>query len=512
MIIAQEQQLILGPPGCGKTTTLLNLLDEHLAAGVPAASIAYFSFTRKAVDEAKSRATERFEFKQDDLRYFRTIHSMVFSLNGHTKADVLGREHYREIGDTLGIEFGAVTIDESTGMPIGNAKGDVHLFLDNLARARRIPLFDQWADCGIPDVDFREVERTVTAVRRYKQMHGLVDFTDMLERYVDEGQPINADIAFVDEAQDLSVLQWLTLRRMLSGVRRVYIAGDDDQAIYRWSGADVASFLSLGGERRVLAQSYRCPQQVHKMADTLTARITQRFAKQWAPRDERGSIRRVLDVHAFEFDKLEGTTLLLARNSYLLSSYYDALRRAGLPYLTQYGTHSVVPSHAKAIYAYERLRRGEAVSGRDAKAIYDQLRVGVGVKRGFKSLPGVNANDTLTLGDLRISHGLMADGPWYEALDGIAGKDLTYYRSILRGKRSMLDRPTISVNTIHGVKGGEADNVFINPDMAYKSFRDYQKNGDDEHRVAYVAVSRSRRNLYVLRPNTKNFYPYLQEG
>lgn len=511
MLIAPDQRVILGPPGCGKTTTLLNLLEREMDDGTPPQRIAYFSFTRKAVQEAQTRATSRFDFANDDLMYFRTIHSMVFALNGHTKADVLGLQHYKEIGDTIGVAFGGGRFDESTGMPVGNEEGDTHLYIDSLARARRIDIEQQWRDSGIPDVDFRAVERTVAAVRRYKSMHGLVDFTDMLERYAESGHPIDVDVAFIDEAQDLSVLQWLVLRRLLSRCTRVYIAGDDDQAIYRWSGADVASFLALEGERRVLAQSYRCPQQVHRMADTLTARISRRFEKSWAPRDVAGRIVRVNMLEEFDFEQLEGSTLLLARNTYLLNGYYNALRLRGLTYRTSYGTHSVSRSDARAIYAWERLRKGESVSGADVKTIYDTLRVGVGVRRGHKSLNGVDSRDNFNMDTLRANHGLMAQGPWFEALDGIAGKDIAYYRSVLRARRSLLDDPSISVNTVHGVKGGEADNVMINPDMAWKSFKDFQKDGDDEHRVAYVAVSRSRNNLFVLRPQTKNFYPYLKE-
>ena len=511
MRLAPQQHVLLGPPGCGKTTTLLGLLDDEMNAGVPPQRIAYFSFTRKAVNEAKSRAAERFNMSPDELRFFRTLHSMTFSLGGYTKNDVVGLEHYKEIGRAIGTEFGAGRFDESTGMPVGNCAGDTHLFIDSLARARRISLQEQWNDCGIDDVDFRAVERTVAAVTKYKRLHGLVDFTDMLEQYVDHGQPIDVDVAFVDEAQDLSVLQWHVLMRLLSNAQRVYIAGDDDQAIYRWSGADVQSFLSLSGDRRVLDQSWRCPQQVHKVADSLASRITQRIEKHWNPKDERGRVARVHALDSFKVEELEGSTLLLARNTYLLGSYYDELRRRGLPYTTSYGSHSVSRPHARAIYAWERLRKGGSIESREARSVYDQLRVGVGVARGHKSLPKLTDGDMVAADDLRTHMGLLTrDVPWYEALDGIAGKDRAYYRSVLRGQRSLIDPPAIAVNTIHGVKGGEADNVVINPDMAYRTYKEYQKNPDDEHRVAYVGVSRARANLFVLEPQSKNFYPYLK--
>lgn len=511
MLITNNQLVLLGPPGCGKTTTLLGLLDDEMTAGTPPQRIAYFSFTRKAVMEAKSRAVERFDMSQEELRYFRTLHSMTFALGGFTKAEVMSAEHYKDVGNQIGVEFGAGLFDESTGMPVGNCGGDVHLFIESLARARKVPLFEQWQDCGIDDIDFRDVERTAAAVRAYKTTHGLVDFTDMLELYLENGQPLDIDVAFVDEAQDLSVLQWAVIKKLLANVARLYIAGDDDQAIYRWSGADVGSFLRLEGERRVLEQSWRCPRQVHGIAGVLASRIRQRFEKTWRPRDEQGRVARVHRLEEFSVEDLEGSTLLLARNTYLLSKYYDVLRKRGLPYTTSYGSHSVLKAHARAIYAWEKMRKGEPILGAEAKAIYDQLRVGVGVARGHKTLPHLK-NDAKTTGAiLRATMGLLTpDVPWYDALDGIAGKDRTYYRSILRGKRSLVAQPDIAVNTIHGVKGGEADNVVVNPDMAWRTHKEYSRVPDDEHRVAYVGVSRARKNLFILDPLTKNFYPYLE--
>ena len=96
--------IILGPPGTGKTTTLLNLVDEFIQNGIRPKQIGYFSFTKKAATEAATRASEKFGLDiENDLPFFRTLHSSAFNQLGMTKEKMMGHEDYKEFGQKCGI-------------------------------------------------------------------------------------------------------------------------------------------------------------------------------------------------------------------------------------------------------------------------------------------------------------------------------------------------------------------------------------------------------------------------
>ena len=93
------------------------------------------------------------------------------------------------------------------------------------------------------------------------------------------GDPPHLDLFIVDEAQDLTPLQWEMVFEIARCAKRVLIAGDDDQAIHRWTGVDVKRFLGASNNFRVLTQSYRMPSLVHELSQKVVKRISVRREK-----------------------------------------------------------------------------------------------------------------------------------------------------------------------------------------------------------------------------------------
>lgn len=492
-------KLILGGPGCGKTTRLLGIMEEELACGVRPERLAFVSFTKKAVGEAAARAQGKFNLSARELPYFRTIHSLAYRLLGVTQGEIMQHKHWAELGGALGYTFSRNANMDDGLAPTGRERGDLLRFIEQLSRARCVTLEQQIRDSR-EEVTPQELARYMNTLATYKHDTGIMDFTDLLERYINEGQPAPVDVAIIDEAQDLSRLQWKFIKRAFADVPRIYVAGDDDQAIFTWSGADVDTFLGLKGEREVLGVTHRLPRHLYGYSQMIVSRLSQRFEKRATPRAEAGELHRLADWQQAPIQD-GGTWMLLARNSFLLGPVKEWLHGAGLPYATAFGS-SVLPTHLRAILAWELLRKGEAQPASAVREVYDHMPV----THGHKTLPGVEADRLLTLAELRVAHGCLTDAPWHDALTKIPLRDLTYYRAIKRRGESLARPPRIFAGTIHSVKGGEADNVALLPDMTQRTWEGYERERDAEHRTAYVGVTRAKESLYLIAPSTPRYY------
>ena len=130
---------------------------------------------------------------------------------------------------------------------------------------------------------------------------------------------------FIDEAQDLSLIQWEMVRSMWVNAKKTYIAGDDDQAIFKWAGADVDHFIALKEEVndiKVLDQSYRIPGgPIHELSQKIINKVQNRFDKDYKPRTKHGILKRYSDVTQVDMSK--GNWLVLSSANHFLDDVKD---------------------------------------------------------------------------------------------------------------------------------------------------------------------------------------------
>ena len=134
---------ILGPPGTGKTTRLLNYAQTFIKLGTPIDKIGYFAFTKKAATEAKDRMLDQNpKLSEKELKHFRTLHSLAFWKLGMKKSEVMQDEHYEDIGRSVGIE---VTVYSNGEEKTGFVDSDSEYFnLINAARIKELTIDEEY--------------------------------------------------------------------------------------------------------------------------------------------------------------------------------------------------------------------------------------------------------------------------------------------------------------------------------------------------------------------------------
>ena len=496
------RKIIFGPPGTGKTTRLLNIVEQELRIGVPPDRIAYLAFTRKAAQEAVQRACTKFKLDKKDLPSFRTIHSFVFKSMNYSQDEIMKPKHYAELSDIIKVPLVSVTSADEVGVSIHNNE---HLHIYDLSRARGTTLKQEYKRYGQVDGGFEKTNYITKSLIKYKNTMHVRDYTDLLEDYCNQGAVPNLEVVIVDEAQDMSYLQWQVVDKIMKHAARVYLAGDDDQAIFDWAGADPNRLINAKDwEKEVLQQSYRIPKTSHDIADRLITRIKHRQPKSWRPRDYKGFSRSyAYRLSSDSFNK--GQWMILARTNYLLDQIEHDLKQYG-HYYSRGNQPSISNKLSNAVSSWNKLRRKQEISIDDVKSIYYYMTVGQGVKRGFKGMnfqtvPG----QTFSYRELRENYGLLITNnvPWQSALDKVPSSRSIYLQSImLRNKKELSQEPRIKLSTIHGAKGGEADHVMLLTDLSRKADDSFLRNRDSERRVFYVGATRAKKSLHIIRSNS----------
>jgi superfamily I DNA/RNA helicase len=87
----------------------------------------------------------------------------------------------------------------------------------------------------------------------------------------------------------------------------------------------------------------------------------------------------------------------------------------------------------------------------------------------------------------------------------------TIYRK--QGPKALIGDPKILIGTIHSVKGGEADAVYVFPDLSASGIREWNDLQGDGHdaiiRQFYVAMTRARESLVFVPQATGYYIPEL---
>ncbi|WP_435070209.1 UvrD-helicase domain-containing protein [Haloplanus sp. C73] len=563
---------LFGGPGSGKTTALLDRVDELLEDDdVSIRDVLVVSYTRAAAAEVRERLAERLDTTPRALQgNVCTMHAKAYELLDLSRGDVVGESDKEEFCEEYGVEFedehGGAGRRTARSTTLGNKIIATSQWLQRTQRdvADWYDVPFQWDEEVVrlpPDIDPNaqegnkytptwptdddriDVPEVIRAWRSYKGEHGLVGFADMLERVAQRSLVPHVDYLVIDEFQDITTLQYDVYEEWKEHMEGVLIAGDDDQVVYAWQGADPNILLDATvHEDKVLPNSYRLPSRILNVVNREIQHIDKRQEKDLNPRKEGGVVEGIQSPSMFEVvrnvqhtvDTTDETLMILFRARYQMFQFIDEFLPKGIPFSVMTDQRMWTDRLTQYVRAIEKLEAGDQITGLEARRLADMLQdsaFGTNERDDFyDTLDELEENaDTDDVADISVDPSVVHDHIPFMPDTASAGDMLrkvtsfqrnaieAYFENDYRG----MDPNRVRVGTIHSAKGREADHVFVCTDLTEKVVEQMAASVDDptdvsgveeftahtspvpiltdnERRVFYVGMSRARERLVLL--------------
>jgi superfamily I DNA/RNA helicase len=525
----QTEFRVIGPPGCGKTTFLsrevTKAVEKYGGDNVMVASL-----TKTAAAEVAGRG-----IPINPMR-IGTLHAHAYRALGFPKLaeNREGIEAWNKDFPSyrLSVPGGAASLDSAVdGFAPMKSPGDKHFSQYNIARARKSPIDE------LPGA----VRRFGAAWESWKKTTGLFDFTDLIDIAASSihQAPGRPKVIFVDEAQDHDRLELDLVRKWGAedrGAERLVIVGDPDQNLYEWRGSDPEAFFDPplpDDQRLVLSQSYRVPKAVHAKATEWIERTAGRDPVKYLPTDDPGEVRKTLISlrdpagiirDAEQYTEAGKSVLFLTTCAYMLSPLVNELRGQGIPFHNPYRARSdwnpldpqtrgtstlekfkayispLLETEPYAVpWSVDEVQLWTTALARVLKRGKRQVLEGMDPRQGFT--PAMLDELFLESADPYEAYNIESGDPSWFQKHIKASANVDYAVKVLSkfGAEAIVETPKISVGTIHSVKGGEADVVYLFPDMSRVGYQSIHtpRGKAATLRQFYVGMTRAKETLVL---------------
>jgi superfamily I DNA/RNA helicase len=470
------------------------MMDIVQRCGVPLPEIAYLSFSKSAAEVIR----ERMNASEQDVRWFRTLHGASvkqFAMG----SSIIGWRDYAAFSKETGMRVTPEEYEQDS------LNFNITLHAWNLSKTTLRPLREVVRELpDHPNLAAARLGAFTEAWEAYKKRVGRFDFMDMLTKFRDEGTPLPVRRVFLDEAQDLSPLQWQVFEIMARDAEQIDMAGDDDQAIYPFIGASEYGFLDHPcDDEHVIERSWRVPEAIGARADEIIRRVAHRKQKNVIWKPEPGRVTRYnLDSVNLPWRKWQREferIMVLCRHRKGAEKFSEGLRLSGVAHSLHGETMNTWPE-AKLLHSAYSLADGKGITPRAATLLCEALGKPTDLYRAMTrrekvtEIPGVDAKSVDWLRDFSVGK-----------------RARSRFASLLRlvkhdGYEKLASDPAIVVSTMHAAKGKEADLVVIVPDCTAIVKRNIASPA--EIRLAYVALTRAKREVAILVPRSDTFIHY----
>lgn len=570
---------ILGGPGCGKTTEILKMLKRNFENGMHFDQVLMIGFAKATVENLQDRAindkTLSLFLTKKQAQSIKTIHKFckdhlnqfqIFNESAKkTFKDLIKTDpdNWPKLADTNydGTDEIAVGWTEEHDKKFGSIMNLISLAKHSLGFEKAIKINGEYKivkdplqrifhfydeDPSYSRVRFKrpEISYVYKNFTRFKNYYQMIDFDDMLEKSLVKNIEFKPyKLVLVDEAQDLSKLEWQVISKIARNTEELVLVGDDDQSIYGWKGSDARIFQRWPCKKECvlsLPKTYRLPPAVYKVVMKIQGEIQDRLGTKFeCDPNKEGSFGFIdsLRVLANSINS-KSDVIMCARTNNLAKNFKNFCIDYGLIFKeknytydrgTSFRTIFEQEDRKELIKAWDTLQSGGLIQGKQYLKMVKKLQPGL-IEHGKKGAlehadtqpPELQDPDLyLSFEDIKNKYYFQGDinCKWFEILkfetDSVLFRDNNHLNEYLRTcwERDPSLESNIKIAPIHSVKGMEADIVIVDSNWGPQSLKSYnsgsRKQEDEETRVSYVATSRPRKHLMIYQYNQKHVFPLL---
>jgi len=528
---------VIGPPGTGKTTFLTKQVARSCEE-YGSEAVLITSLTRSAAAEIAGRDLP---IPKENVG---TLHSFCFRALGSPKIAELNIKKWNEDNPdkSLSMPEGKDVSDGLLDEASHNTVADALLQEVNLLRAYMV---DQsaWPD---------KCKQFSKRWEAWKQENEFMDFTDLIANGIKALSVPDKKVIIADEVQDYSKLEMTLIRKIgeRDTVEKFILAGDSDQLLYEWRGADPELFKQewvTPENRRVLKKSWRVPEAIHRVAKRWIEKIKDREPIEYEPKDAQGEVERASGINCMnkyqyrlleqirENEKQRKRSMILTSCGYMLQPIISALRKEGILYHNPYRKNrgDWNPLTRKGISAVDRIlawtladwdiwgKEARMWTVKDLQIAFEHMESKKlfldGRKKEFLSLRDSDAEATISqyhfckffnMDKLNKLFDMNDTDEFLDTLMASKRKSYEYPMTIVKkqGFKRLKELPTVIVGSIHSVKGGEADIVYLFPDLSQKAAESFlsAKGKNAIYRTFYVGMTRAKEKLVLCNSSGPN--------
>lgn len=367
--------LVIAGPGSGKTRVITYRI-QHLTddLGVSPEKILVITFTKAAAVQMQERTKNLIGIKAGRV-CFGTFHSVFFRIlkeeGGYSPSAVIKVNEKKRI---------LRNICESKGIESRDQEDMYRGILADISTYK----------CNAFNIDFspkslgKELfEEIFFLYQKELDDRNMLDFDDLLKKtylLLRDSEKVRRKwqgrfkYILIDEFQDIDMLQFMTVRLLLSKENNLFVVGDDDQSIYSFRGARPEIMLGFNdvfpqAARIELSVNYRSKSEIVTAAVKLIGKNNNRFDKKITSGREGGGDVDILsfagrreqaDFICEEIKRNEGSVAVLTRTNRGAGFIAEELSARNITFDIKDASGSIFDHFiAQDIAAYIRLSLGD---------------------------------------------------------------------------------------------------------------------------------------------------------